>query len=537
MRPDQTNSHVAVSELQERLKANPSDAAAHKQLGDIFFRQSRHEEAQQAYSAALELQPDFTEARWMLAGTYAYRGKWKEALAETETLLAGSPGNPQYLDIEAYALLQLGDFDRALACYETLRAMSPAAQNWKSYGRALKAVGRTAEAIDAYRQAIALKPDYGMAWWSLAELKTFRFEPRDVAAIDAALENNAQPSQNRALLHFALGRAYEDSRQYEKAFEQYARANATVRSYVRHDPEQRATFLRRNKQVFNAEYFRARANWGSKRSDPIFIVGLPRSGSTLLEQILASHSQVEPTAELQAFESVIRDLSAQTAKKYPELMSGQCADQASEAGDAYIARADAYRRLKRPFFMDKMPNNFSYLGAIRTFLPNAKIIDARRHPMGSGFALFKHYFVEAYSFAFELADIGRYYRQYVELMAHFDAMQPGRVHRVLYEDVIADPEREIRRLLDYCGLPFEEQCLRFYENTRAVLTPSSEQVRQPISAEGTVLWSKYEQWLGPLKSALGDVLTHYPEIPPFPHDRPGTPWTMQPRFQWGRAGN
>lgn len=522
--------------LRAWLEAHPTDAAAHKQLGDLYFRLSRHEEAEAQFARALELAPDFAEARWMLAGTFAYRGNWAMALSTTQALLRGDPEKAAYLDIEAYALLQLGEFDSALARYDALRAKYPMAENWKSYGRALKAVGRSAEAIHAYRQALALKPDYGMAWWSLAELKTFRFESGDIASISAALENQEQTGQNRALLHFALARAYEDAQQYEAAFEQYRRANAAVRSTLRHDPEQRAGFVRRNKSVFTPAYFDARAGWGSSRSDPIFIVGLPRSGSTLLEQILASHSQVEPTAELQALESVIRDRSHKKGRKYPELMEELSASEIRKAGEEYLARAAAYRKLNRPFFIDKMPNNFSYLGAILTCLPNAKVIDARRHPLGSGFAIFKHYFVEAYSFAFDLADIGGYYRDYVQLMAHLDAAQPGRVHRVFHEKMIADPEREIRRLLGYCGLPFEEQCLRFDENARAILTPSSEQVRRPLAAEATALWRRYERWLEPLKAALGDVLHRYPEVPEFPPPAVVAGWKIPPRMNWGGTG-
>jgi len=497
--------------LLERLHAYPADVVARMRLGNMYFRQARHEEAAAQFRKALQHAPDLAQARWMLAGSYAYRGDWKMALAEVQTLLRGEPERAQYLDIEAYALLQLGECDRAIAGYEALLAKYPTAENWKSYGRALKTVGRTAGAIDAYRRALALKPDYGMVWWSLAELKSVRFEPADIGAMQTALHGESRSPQNQALLHFALGRAYEDGRQYENAFGHYSRANAAVRSYVRHDPEQHASFVRRNECVFTPEYFQARAGWGSSRPDPIFIVGLPRSGSTLLEQILASHSWIEATAELQALESVVRELSRRaTGQKYPEAMQEISAEQARQAGEDYLARAAAYRKLNRPFFIDKMPNNFSYVGAIRTFLPNAKIIDARRHPLGSGFAIFRHYFVEAYSFAFDLADIGRYYRDYVELMAHFDAVQRGRVHRVVYEDLIAAPEHEIRRLLEYCGLPFEGQCLRFYENPRAVLTPSSEQVRQPISAEASRLWRHYEPWLEPLKSALGDVLDRHP---------------------------
>ena len=505
--PQGASSPATETGLLEWLRAHPTDFSARTRLGEIYFRQARHEDAAEQFRKALESSPDFVRARWMLAGSHAYRGDWKMALAEVETLLSHEPEHAQYLDIEAYALLQLGECDRAIAGYEVLLAKYPAAENWKSCGRALKAVGRTADAIDAYRRALALKPGYAMVWWSLAELKSFRFAAADIAAMQTALQGDSRSAQNRALLHFALGRAYEDGLQYESAFGHYSRANAAVRSYVRHDPQQRASFVQRNKRLFTPEYFRARAGWGSSRPDPIFIVGLPRSGSTLVEQILASHSQIEATAELQALESVVRETTRRaTGQKYPEAMQEISAEQARQAGEDYLARATAYRKLNRPFFIDKMPNNFSYAGAILTFLPKARIIDVRRHPLGSGFAIFKHYFVEAYSFAFDLADIGRYYRDYVELMAHFDAVQPGRVHRVGYENLIAAPEREIRRVLDYCGLPFEEQCLRFYENPRAVLTPSSEQVRQPISGEASTLWRHYERWLDPLKSALGDVL-------------------------------
>jgi hypothetical protein len=273
-----------------------------------------------------------------------------------------------------------------------------------------------------------------------------------------------------------------------------------------------------------------RSNWGSSRRDPIFIVGLPRSGTTLLEQILASHSLVEPTNELQSLEAVVRDLQHRNGKSYPSLMLDLSIQQVTDAGDEYIERAGAYRKWNRRFFIDKMPNNFSYLGMILTALPNAKIIDARRHPLGSGFAVFKHYFVDAYSFAFDLTGIGRYYRNYVELMAHFDTVQPGRVHRVFFENLVTAPEQEIRKLLDYCGLPFEQQCLHFHDSKRADHTPSSEQVRRPISADAAELWRQYERWLDPLKSALGDILDAYPNVPSFPENRPPMQWSFQQRI-------
>lgn len=501
--------------LRQWLKDHPTDVGALKQLGNLYLRSSRHEEAEKQLSRALALAPQFTDARWLLVGTYVYRGNWKMALSETERLLADDPDNRDYLDTKAFSLLQLCEFDAAAAAYEALLEKHPTTENWKSYGRALKTLGRTDDAISAYRRSLALNPHNGMAWWSLAELKTFRIEAADIEAMNAALNRSDLSARNRALIQFALGRAFEDLKQYENSFEQFRQANATVRTFVGHDPEQRAAFVRRCKQVFTPEYFRVRSDWGSSRHDPIFIVGLPRSGTTLVEQILASHSLVEPTGELQCAEAIVRELQHRHGKSYPKLMQDLSIEQVRNAGGDYVARAGTYRKWNRPFFTDKMPNNFSYLGLILTALPNAKIIDARRHPLGGGFAIFKHYFLDAYSFAFDLTSIGRYYRDYVELMAHFDEVQPGRVHRIIYENLVAAPEQEIRRLLHFCGLPFEERCLTFHDSTRAVNTPSSEQVRRPISDDAAELWRHYERWLDPLKAALGDILDTYPDTPDF----------------------
>jgi tetratricopeptide (TPR) repeat protein len=521
--------------LRDWLQRHPTDVFALHLLGTIYLRLSRHEEAEQQLSKALLLAPNHTQARFRLAGTLVYRGDWKRALETAEKLLENDPENSDYLDLKGFALLRLGEFEAAAAAYRALIAKHPAAASWKTYGQALKALGRTNEAIAAYRQSFACTPTYGLAYWCLAELKTFRFEPADIEAMTQTLEAKDIGARDRALIHFALGRAYEDEHQYESSFEQFGLANATVRSFVRHNTEQRAGFVQRSKIVFTPEFFRAHSDWGTPRRDPIFIVGLPRSGSTLIEQILASHSRVEATSELQILESVIRDLSMgedRKGRQYPELMQYLSPEQVRRAGEAYLERALPYRKLNRPFFIDKMPNNFSYLGTILTALPNAKVIDARRHPLGGGFAIFKHYFVDAYTFAFDLADIGRYYRHYVELMAHFDSVQPGRVHRVLYEAMVADPEHEIRKLLDYCGLPFEEACLRFYESGRAVLTPSAEQVRRPVYSEATELWRRYERWLGPLKSALGDVLERYPDAPDFPDSAASMQWGFSRPIRW-----
>jgi tetratricopeptide (TPR) repeat protein len=531
---DKADLPAAEAALRTWLQKHPTDAFALQLLGTVYLRLSRHEEAAEQFSKALELAPDYTEARFHFAGTFVYRGDWKGALETAEKLLEDNPDDPRYLDLRAFSLLRLGELEAAAAAYEALLVKHPAAESWKTYGQALKALGRTDEAIGAYCQSIALRPTYGLGYWCLAELKTFRFESTDIEAMKRALETKETGARDRALIHFALGRAYEDAHQYESSFEQFRQANATVRSFVRHNPDQRQNFVQRSKAVFTPEFFRARADWGASSNCPIFIVGLPRSGSTLIEQILASHSRVEATSELQVLESMIRELPmGEHRRQYPDLMQDLPAEQVRRAGEEYLSRVLPYRKLNRSFFTDKMPNNFSYLGMILTAMPNAKIIDVRRHPLGGGFAIFKHYFTDAYTFASDLADIGRYYRQYVELMAHFDGVQPGRIHRVFYENMVADPEREIGKLLDYCGLPFEEACLKFYESGRAVLTPSAEQVRQPVYSEATELWRRYERWLDPLKSALGDVLERYPEVPDFPESGQFVQWGMSRPIRWG----
>lgn len=532
---DRSQLPATEATLRDLLKVRPADPFTRGILGTLCMRLSRHEEAAEQFRKVLEIAPNDREARWNLVGTFVYRGDWESALKETDLLLEIDPDHSQYLDVRAFALLHLGEIDAAVSAYEALASKHPAAENWKSYGQALKAVGRTKDAINAYKQAITLKPDYGMPYWCLAELKTFQFNPADVDAMRHALERREISGRNRAQIHFALGRAHEDRKQYSDSFEQFRQANTTMRTLVRHNSDQRGDFVRKNKAVFTGEFFRERPDCGTIQATPIFIVGLPRSGSTLIEQVLASHSQIEATSELQILESLIRELCLGENRKgrpYPALMHALAAAEIRQAGEEYLRRTHVYRKLKRPFFIDKMPNNFTYLGMILTALPNAKIVDARRYPLANGFAMYKHYFPDAYSYAFDLADVGRYYRDYVELMAHFDMVQPGRIHRVFHERLVADPDGEIKNLLAYCGLPFEQACVRFYENDRAVLTPSAQQVRRPISTSANEQWRNYERWLGPLKSSLGDVLDRYPDVPEFPRRLPAAQWGHSGRMHW-----
>ncbi|HEX7884792.1 MAG TPA: sulfotransferase, partial [Phenylobacterium sp.] len=339
----------------------------------------------------------------------------------------------------------------------------------------------------------------------------------DVAAMDGQLKRPDLSDDDRFHLEFALGKAREDAGEYEASFRHYDRGNALRRQALDYEADDTDDQVRRAKALFTRPFFAARAAQGAAAPDPIFIVGLPRAGSTLVEQILASHSRVEGTQELPDITALARRIGGKAKRgsesRYPEALAELGPHDLAALGEEYLARAEVHRKLGRPLFIDKMPNNWAHLGLIHLALPNAKIIDARRHPLGCGFSGFKQHFARGQGFTYDLADIGRYYASYVAYMAHFDAVLPGRVHRVIYERMVSDPEAETRALLAHCGLPFEEACLRFYENDRAVRTASSEQVRRPIFTDAADHWRNYDPWLGPLKAALGPTLDAYPLAP------------------------
>jgi hypothetical protein len=382
-----------------------------------------------------------------------------------------------------------------------------------NYGHTLKTVGRVDDAIREYRTSIGLRPATGEAYWSLANLKTFRFETKDIEAMRAQIVPEGGDPEDQAHLAFALGKALEDQQAFDESFRYYAHGNAVRRQHHRYDAKVNVVNTARQIRGLDRAFFAERQGWGCAAPDPIFIVGLPRAGSTLLEQVLASHSKVEGTAELPDIIAISRKLGKKSRKNpasdYPEILRTLSKQQVGELGESYMQTTRVQRR-GAPFFIDKMPNNFQHIGLIHLILPNAKIIDARRHPMAGCFSCFKQLFARGQTFTYDLADLGRYYRDYVALMDHWDAVLRDRVHRVQYEEMVADSEGQIRRLLDYCGLEFEEQCLRFYETERAVRTPSSEQVRQPIYKEGLEQWRHYEKHLEPLKKALGPILDRYP---------------------------
>ncbi|MDB6084528.1 MAG: hypothetical protein JWN43_2409 [Gammaproteobacteria bacterium] len=501
----------AEAQLRAHLKQYPTDIAALRMLAEVAARLRRYADAEILLARCLELAPSFTHARFHYALVLYRQAKCAQALPQIERLVASDRQNPGYRNLKAAVLATLGEYSESLDLYEAvLKEYPDQAKVWMSYGHALKTARRQNDSIAAYRKAILIQPTLGEVYWSLANLKTFRFTDTDVAQLRAALGREGLTADDRMHFEFALGKALEDAASYEESFAHYAAGNAIRREHHRYNADEHTAYVRRSKALYTPDFFAARTGAGAPAPDPIFILGLPRAGSTLLEQILASHSQVEGTMELPDIPAIAHELAGRTAKdaepRYPQVISGLTHAQLRYLGERYLAATRIQRKGAAPFFIDKMPNNCLNVGLIHLILPNAKIIDARRHPLGCCFSVFKQHFARGQNFSYALEDVGRYYRDYVELMAHFDAVLPGRIHRVFYERVIEDTEGEVRRLLAFCGLPFEDQCLRFYENTRAVRTASSEQVRQPIFHEAVDHWRHYEPWLGPLKEALGPDL-------------------------------
>ena len=504
--------HLALAEerLRGRLMATPDDPAALRMLAEIGVRLGRFADAQALLERALELAPSFTGARHNLAVVLHRQNRAAEALPHIEHLLAVDPADPGYLNLKAACLTLTGDYGAAIALYETVLREHPGQPKaWLSYGHALKTAGRQGDSVAAYRRSLSLAPSLGEAYWSLANLKTFGLEG-DVEAMQAQLARGDLSDDDRLHLNYALGKAFEDAADYEASFRCYAEGARIRRGQIDYDPAETTAQLERSRALFTPEFLSQRAGQGHPDPSPIFVVGLPRSGSTLVEQILASHSQVEGTMELPDIIFLARTLTeAQSPTDvgggralYPDVLARLAANDLAALGRTYMERTAIQRRLGRPFFIDKMPNNFLHAGLISLILPGAKIIDTRRDGMATGFSAFKQHFARGQNWSYDLTEIGHFYRDYVALMAHFDAVTPGRIHRVSYEAMVDDTEAEVRRLLAYCGLPFEPECLEFHKNTRPVRTASSEQVRRPIFREGIEQWRRYAPWLAPLKAAL-----------------------------------
>jgi predicted Zn-dependent protease len=477
-------------------------------LAQIGVQHDVLDDAELLLEGALRLAPDCQPARYEYAVVLLKRHKHREAREEMEKLLRTAPDNPMYRATYATVCMGFGDYHSALPLYRELTHATPQDPELHlSIGHALKTQGHTAEAIEAYRAAARVKSDCGDAYWSLANLKTYRFTDAELARMRTAEADPATRSVDRYHLSFALGKALEDRAQYAESFTYYARGNALKKTECRYRPGITERNTRLQKAVCTAEFFAARARFGCPSSGPIFVVGLPRSGSTLIEQILASHSRVEGTMELADIPRLAQDLEGRSDQhsepRYPAVLASLTADDCRRLGEKYLGDTRVYRHGKA-FFIDKMPNNFRHLGLIHLILPQAKIIDARREAMACCFSNFKQLFASGQQFTYSLEDIARYYRTYVELMAHWEAVLPGKILRVQHEDLVADLEGNVRRILEFCELDFESACTEFHRTERQVHSASSEQVRQPIYREGLEQWRHFEPWLGPLHAALGD---------------------------------
>ena len=478
-------------------------------LARIAVARDIHADAQVLFEGILELAPGDQPARLEYAQVLLKRQLYLEAERQAETLLAAEPGDRNYRTLHALTQVGLGKHRQAIELYRALLtdAQQPAELHL-SIAHLLKTVGETEAAVGEYRAAAAQRHDYGDAYWSLANLKTYRFTEEEIGRMVGAEAAPGTSTEDRYHLCFALGKGFEDRQAYEQSFEYYLRGNSLKRASIDYRPELMERNTELQIEVCTPALFERHRTSGAPAADPIFVVGLPRAGSTLIEQILASHSLVEGTYELPDVPRLVAELHGRDAQ-YPQILASLSGEELRALGDRYLSGTRAYRMTERPRFIDKMPNNFRNIGLIHLMLPNAKIIDVRREPMACCFANFKQLFAEGQLFTYGLEDIARYYRTYLELMTHWEAVLPGRVLRVHYEDVVQDLEGNVRRVLEFCGLEFEPACVAFHRTERSVRTASSEQVRRPIYREGLEHWRHYERWLGPLREALGDALARY----------------------------
>jgi tetratricopeptide (TPR) repeat protein len=500
---------MAAAMLQDHIKANPEDPAGYAVLAQSDIAQRRYAPAAVLLEHALELAPRYSAARKNYVAVLLAMGKAVEALPHVEQLVAAAPQDTAHRICLAWCLGQIGEYDRSIALYdELLDEIGEQPKYALHYADILKYAGHRDDAVHVYRSCIAHVPSLGDAWWSLANMKNVTLTADDIAAMRAQLDRAEVGRQDRIPLHYALGRALEQEGDYAQSFAHYAKGAALKRAAISYDGSELPKLMERSKAFFSAPRLAGFAGKGCPDPAPIFIVGLPRAGSTLIEQILASHSAVEGTQELPEISNIVRDIGepkdGSFAFKYPDCLAKFTTAEIAALGQRYIDRTRIYRKTGRPFFIDKMPANWAHAALIHTILPNAKIIDARRHAMGTCFSAFKQLFGHGVHYSYDLTELGRYYAAYVARMAHFDAVMPGRIHRVEYENMIADPETEIRALLAYCDLPFEPGCLRFWESTRAVATPSSEQVRQPIYRDGLEQWRHFAPYLDKLAAALAE---------------------------------
>lgn len=493
------------------LQANPAHVEAIRLLADIGTRFHAMDEAEFLLESAVMLEPGNTGARYDYVNVLNKRQKFAEALEQARLLREIDKDSMQIDSIYADQNLAVGNFDEALAIYRARIAAHPRNPSYHlTVGHLLKTIDNIPDAIEAYREAYRQRPDFGVAYWSLANLKTYRFTDAELGGMAEQEARGDIALADRYHLCFALGKALEDRGDYAGSFACYERGNRLKREELGYDWRRLSGDMDRQIAHCTPDLFQAYKGAGHDAPDPIFILGLPRAGSTLLEQILASHSQVEGTMELPNILALAHKLDGRRRMgeppRYPQNLGDIPLDDYAAFGRAYIQDTAIHRKAGKPFFIDKMPNNFRHIGLIHLILPNAKIIDARRGAIGCCFSGFKQLFAEGQEFTYGLEEIAHYYRDYVRLMDHWDTVLPGRVLRVRYEAVVEDLEGQVRRLLDFCGLPFEDACLNFHQTDRAVRTASSQQVRQPIYTSGVDQWTKFSPFLDPLREVLGTIM-------------------------------
>jgi tetratricopeptide (TPR) repeat protein len=511
-----TDGDLAGAEVtvREFLKRHGNHVEGMRVLAQLGMARRVFDDAELLLAAVLELVPDHRAARLEYAQVLIELHRYADAQRELERLLREDPARRlEYQGLHATACAGLGEHERAIALYEELlQGTSADADAHLSIGHAHKTVGRSDAAIQSYRRAAAAREGFGDAYWSLANLKTYRFTDDERRAMETFERDPARSTVDRIHLCFAFGKALEDEGRYRESFDYYARGNELKHATSRYEPRIIEDNTMRQKEVCTAQLFAAASSRGLTDATPIFIVGLPRSGSTLIEQILASHSSVEGTQELPHIQQTVAGLRGRDPDprepRYPHGLTAMSAEALRHLGQSYLANTRVYRTGK-PLFIDKMPNNFRHLGMIRLILPNARIIDARREPMACCFSNFKQLFAQGQEFTYSLTDIARYYRTYLELMQHWNEVLPGWILRVQHEDLVDDLETHVRRILEFCGLEFEPACLEFHKTIRSVRTASSEQVRQPLYRDGLRQWKNFEPWLGPLSDALGDARNRY----------------------------
>jgi len=496
------------------LQKNPRHIEGMRLLADIGQQLGALDEAEFLLESAAAFEPGNQQVRIDYIGVLRKRQRFGEALSEAKQLLEQAPENPQFQSIVAIELMQTGEYDEAIDYFDKVLARLPNDSiTLTSKGHALKTQGHYQQAVEAYKAALAARPQHGEAYYSLANLKTYEFSEAEIDRMHQQEGSTEHTLMERVYLYFALGKAYEDTRAFSKSFEYYRLGNQLKSHSSGYDAVKMTTELMAQREVCTAEFFASHQKQGNPAADPIFILGLPRAGSTMLEQILSSHSQVDGTLELPNILSMAQKLrrkgEAAGEKTYPEILTDLNAEDLQKLGEQFIADTRIHRK-GALFFIDKMPNNFRHIGLIKLILPNAKIIDARRHPMACCFSAYKQLFAEGQAFSYDLNDVGQYYSDYVTLMDHWDTVLPGHILRVHYEQVVDDLEGQVRRMLDYCGLPFEEACLSFHETKRSVRTASSEQVRQPIYRGGLEQWQNYSVQLDELETQLADIISTYP---------------------------